>query len=121
MATTRVPRHTRGVMNKTERLYSQELDRRSKTGQWIEWKFESVKLRLPGHNIHYTPDFLVLTAAAFDCDHLQVEFHEVKGFMREDAWIKVKAAAQAYPWWKFYIIRRIKGRWESELVKRREE
>jgi len=42
--------------------------------------------------------------------------HEVKGFMRDDAAVKLKMAAAAFPWWQFKLIRRINGQWEETTI-----
>lgn len=52
------------------------------------------------HKCTYTPDFVV----RYPDGH--IEYHEVKGFMREDAAVKVKLAAAQHPECPFYIVTR---------------
>ena len=57
----------------------------------ILWfRFEGIKLRL-ADNTFYTPDFAVMRADG------QLECHEVKGFWQDDARVKIKVAADQYP------------------------
>lgn len=52
----------------------------------------------------YTPDFSV--AGFHDGAPENVECYEVKGFMRDDAAVKIKVAATAYPWITFFLVTR---------------
>lgn len=86
-----------GAMNKTEAAYAGHLDALKFNGK-IQWyRFEGMKLRL-ADNTFYTPDFAVMAADG------QIELHEVKGFMQEDANVKIKVAAEMYPF-RFVIVR----------------
>jgi hypothetical protein len=49
-----------------------------------------------------TVDFAVMTASGV------LEMHEVKGFMTEDANVKLKVAASQYPF-VFRLVRKAKG------------
>lgn len=76
-------------MNKWEAAYDAELRVKWAAGV-IQWyAFEPFKLRL-ADNTYYTPDFAVI-------DGGKLEFHEVKGFWREDALVKFKVAAEKFP------------------------
>ena len=86
-----------GVMNKTEAAYAAALDQRRTAGEVAWFKFEGIKLRL-ADNTFYTPDFAVMLANG------ALEMHEVKGFMQEDANVKIKVAADLYPM-RFIVIR----------------
>lgn len=79
-----------GAMNKTEEAYSAYLELRKHAGEVQWYKFEAVKLRL-ADNTFYSPDFAVMTA-----DNV-LEMHEVKGFWMDDARVKIKIAAELYP------------------------
>jgi hypothetical protein len=92
-------------MNKTERRYANHLDMLKRQGVVLWWAFEAVKLKL-APNTHYTPDFLVLRPGGF-------EFHEVKGFWRDDARVKIKVAAVMFPI-PFLAVRWAKG-WQYEV------
>jgi len=84
------PRHEPGVMNGTERAYAEHLEVRRRCGE-IQWfDFEGIKLRLAKATF-YTPDFLVVAADG------SLEVHEVKGFWEDDARVKIKVAAEQFP------------------------
>ena len=96
-------------MNQAEAAYSEQLDLRKLAGEIVRWRYESVKLRL-GHNCFLTPDFYVLDGL------LQIEIHEVKGHMEDDARVKLATAASAYPELRFILARAKKrgGVWTFE-------
>lgn len=82
-----------GAMNKTEEAYGRHLETRRMAGDVVWYKFEGVKLRL-ADNTFYTPDFAVMLESGF------MEMHEVKGaraIFSDDAKVKVKVAAETYP------------------------
>lgn len=102
-----------GTMNKTEAEYAQLLDARKYAGEVAWWKFEGLRLRL-GDGCGYTPDFSVMLQDGM------MECHEVKGakaIFRDDAKVKVKVAAQMYPF-RFIVVYPIPkkkgGGWEVE-------
>jgi hypothetical protein len=100
------PRRRR--MNKLEERYSVLLDARKVTGEIHRWDFEPEKFRL-ADNTFYTPDFRLVLR------DYTVEFHEVKGFMRDDAMVKIKVAAELHPY-KFVLVRCTKGQWSTEEI-----
>ena len=79
-----------GQLNKTEQEYKQHLELLKSAGEVQLIRFEGLKLRL-ADNTFYTPDFMVLAADGV------VECHEVKGFWTDDARVKIKVAADQYP------------------------
>ena len=85
-----------------ERQYAQILELRRRSADIDAWVYSPMKLRL-ADNTFYTPDFMVVR---FDG---VIEFHEVKGFWRDDARVKIKVAAKLFPWFKFRAISKIKG------------
>lgn len=87
----------KGRMNGTEHAYSQRLELRKRAGEIAWYAFEAIKLRL-ADNTSYTPDFFVMLSNG------DLECHEVKGFMREDANVKIKVAAELFPF-RFYLVR----------------
>ncbi|WP_232826571.1 DUF1064 domain-containing protein [Bordetella bronchiseptica] len=97
-------------MNKTEQAYAAYLNQLQTVGGILWHKFEGMKLRL-ADNTFYTPDFAVMRPDG------QIELHEVKGFWQDDARVKIKVAADMYPF-KFLAIKaRAKkngGGWEVE-------
>jgi len=105
--------HTPGRMNKWEALYADRLRIRVAAGEVLLYWFEAVKFRL-AEGCWYCPDFLVLLASG------QWEVHEVKGFWREDAKVKVKVMAESFP---FPLIIVSKGtgmaQWQYETVNAR--
>lgn len=90
-----------GVMNKTEAAYAAHLEARQHIGEVLWFRFEGMKLRLADRTF-YTPDFAVIVASG------SLELHEVKGFMEEDANVKIKAAASQYPF-VIRLVRKAKG------------
>ena len=93
-------------LNKTEKAYLGVL--RSSGHHWIGIQCISLKL---GDDCRYNPDFLVLTVNGV------LEAHEVKGFMREDALVKLKTCARMYRWLRIILVQRVQGQWASSLVK----
>lgn len=105
-----------GEMNKTERAYSEHLEREKLAGRIVWWKFEAIKLRLADRSF-LTMDFAVLVA-----DGEVLELHDSKGakhIVTEDARLKVKFAAETYPFvFKFAYPRKVRdgGGWDVEEV-----
>jgi hypothetical protein len=97
-----------GTMNKTEAAYDAHLAELQHAGAILWRRFEGVKLRLADATF-YTPDFAVMLA---DC---RIELHEVKGFMRDDAAVKLKVAASLYPF-RFVLVRKLGHGWERTEV-----
>lgn len=89
-------RPVRGEMNRTEERYARHLDILKANGDVLEYMFEPVTFRLATRT-SYTPDFMVI------CED-RVEFHEVKGYWQEDAWIKFKTIADRHPWARWVIV-----------------
>ncbi|MBB3802040.1 hypothetical protein FHR47_002288 [Xanthomonas arboricola] len=79
-----------GALNKTEQAYAAHLELLRAAGEVVWHRFEGVKLRL-ADNTFYTPDFAVMAADGV------MEMHEVKGFWTDDARVKIKVAADQYP------------------------
>ena len=99
-----------GELNKTEAAYESLLRTRQMVGEVLWFRFEGVKLRL-ADNTFYTPDFAVMVADG------QIELHEVKGFWADDARVKIKVAADQYPFRFIAVKARSKrdgGGWKVE-------
>lgn len=79
-----------GAMNKTEAAYGQHLELLRQAGEVHWYAFEPIKLRL-ADNTFYTPDFAVIAKDGV------LEMHEVKGFWEDDARVKIKVAAEKFP------------------------
>lgn len=85
----------RSKMNKTEAAYATLLDHQVRAGQLHAWRYEAIKLRL-ADNTYYTPDFWLVYPDG------RCQFTEVKGgFWRDDARVKIKVAAEQFPWFRF--------------------
>ncbi|MEZ2694441.1 DUF1064 domain-containing protein [Hafnia alvei] len=99
-----------GQMNKTESEYYQLLELRKRAGEVVWYRFEGIKLRL-ADNTFYTPDFAVMLSTG------EMEMHEVKGFWTDDARVKIKVAAEQYPF-RFIAVKpkakKAGGGWEVE-------
>lgn len=93
----------RGTMNLLERRYSDTLTY-SKDVVWF--KYEAVKLRL-ADGAYFTPDFIVMKADG------ELQFHEVKGFWREAAKVRIKVAAEIFPF-KFIAVKGSRTGWQFE-------
>ncbi len=98
-------------MNKLEAAYAHLLDGHIVARYVARHWFGAIKLRL-ADKTWYAPDFLVLTTNGL------LEFHEVKGFMRDDAAVKLKVAAELYPLFTFRLVRRVKGAWDIRTVEK---
>ena len=71
--------------------------------------FEMLTLRL-APDLRYTPDWMALNHDG------EMSFWEVKGpFKREDSWVKLKMAAEMFPW-RFYLVTRPKDEWVLKEV-----
>lgn len=92
--TRRVP----GEMNRLERDYAAHLHALQIAGEVYEYQFDAVKLRLADKTF-YTPDFLIMLADG------TIEIHEVKGHWEDDARVKIKVAAEMFPF-VFRAVRR---------------
>jgi hypothetical protein len=72
---------------------------------------QNITLKL-ADDTRYTPDFWTINANG------QLEFWETKGFMRDDAHVKIKVAARMFPWARFILVTKPKGSgWKEEEVK----
>lgn len=78
--------------------HANRLDAAQRTGGVVWWAHKPFAFILSEHEnkskrIRYTPDFLVLTG------DLEMEVHEVKGWWREAALVRVRLAAEKF--WMF--------------------
>ena len=92
-----------GQMNRTEESYAAHLDLLKYGGDILWWKFEPAKLRL-AQKTFFTCDFMVLKKDGLIC------MDEVKGYMTDDAAVKIKVAASLYPF-QFRIVRKKGAFW----------
>lgn len=99
-----------GAMNNTEKEYADHLAKRLIARDILWYKFEGIKLRLADKTF-YSPDFAVMAADGV------MEIHEVKGFWRDDARVKIKVAAAEYPFRFIAVTKKTKkqgGGWAVE-------
>ena len=95
-------------MNKTEARYAALLQADWLRGKIARWDFEPVTLRLADRT-SYTPDFRVILPDGLE------EYHEVKGFWRDDARVKIKVAAALHPY-RFVAVKMVGGTWKREEI-----
>lgn len=100
----RTTRPVRGTMNKLEARYAAFLALQKRGNLLADYWFEAFKLRL-ANKTWYTPDFLVQRPDG------TLEIHETKGFMQEDANVKLKITADLY--WQFpvFLVTERRGHW----------
>jgi hypothetical protein len=89
-----------GKMNKTEAAYEAHLKHLQMSGEILWYAFDSIKLRL-ANNTFLSVDFFILTK------DFMLQAIDVKGSMAiitDDAAVKMKLAAEKFPWQFFYAI-----------------
>lgn len=92
----RIPNVNASGQNKTEARFHACLLDLQVSRQIEAFAFESIKLRLAGRT-WYAPDFAVARADG------RIALIEVKGFMRDDAAVKLKVAAEKYKTFAFFV------------------
>ncbi len=100
-------------MNRLEADYAQTLNFLKLAGEITNWYYERVNLCL-APKTWLKIDFMVIQADGL------IEFHEVKGgHWEDDARVKIKVAAKAFPEFKFIAVTRnkITGAWQAEEFK----
>ena len=114
--------------NRWEKEYALELEARRQAGNVLWWGYQAIKLRLADRT-WYTPDFAVLEFQQASLvlrpgegrptimpklpEIPKLHFIEIKGFMRDDANVKFKVAAEQFPCFCFRMYGRAKsGGWE---------
>lgn len=108
----------RGKMNKTETLYAADLKEMITAGTLTKYWFEPFSLRLSSPDVsqpaRYTPDFLLLYPDG------RTVIVDVKGTGPDDnaAIVRIKCAAEQYPLWEFWIVKRQRvkdgGGWKTK-------
>ena len=88
----------RNGMNKTEAAHAANLELQKRAGEIQEYLWQPLRLKL-APDCTYEPDFLVLMADGM------IELHEIKGgFITDDALVKVKVAAERFPFLVFRLF-----------------
>jgi hypothetical protein len=92
-------------MNKTEARFAALLEGWKREGAVLDYKFEAVTLRL-APSTHYRTDFVAWLSDG------RTRFYEVKGgYVREDAWLKLKTVAVLFPRFEFVCAQWKGGEW----------
>lgn len=94
-----------GKMNNTEKRYADHLESLKHVGTVQHYWFQTMSLKL-AEDCWYRIDFLVLLATGM------LEVHEVKGHWTDDALVKIKVAAQQFPF-RFIAVQYKKGEWHQ--------
>ena len=104
-------RQRRSTGSKLQTAFLEELRRTHPQATVLE---EAITLEL-ANGCRYRPDAIVVHQ---DAKGLKIEAFEVKGFLRDDAGVKLKVAARSYPWITFYLTTRRtrSGPWEIHRV-----
>jgi hypothetical protein len=106
-APSRIRQNSAGL-NKTEQAFYDYLKTREDPGVLrTVLPPQSVTLRI-ANGCRYTPDFVVAYHQYEDAV-VELVAYEVKGFMRDDAAVKIKVAATAFPWITFHLVTKLPG------------
>jgi hypothetical protein len=115
-------RPTPGVMNATERKYSEYLEAQRHIGVIVDWIYEPGSFKL-APDCHYRPDFFVVYADG------SCELIDVKGYNRkqngpvveEDAQVKIKVAAERFWFFGWAQTWRTQDGWQRRDFNSRHE
>lgn len=97
-------------MNKTESAWAAKLEMERIAGHIKRWDFDCEALKL-AKRTWYHPDFRVVEMDG------RIRFDEVKGFMRDDAAVKLKVAAAMHPYRFFIVKKKGKAGWDVKEVR----
>lgn len=104
----KTPKTPEDRLNKTEREFLSRL-RNDVYGHMQHIGIQSLTLQL-GFDCRYTPDFWTRMQGG------DFRLWEVKGFMRDDARVKIHAAARVFPFWTFVLVKKEKGEWVERII-----
>lgn len=112
----RLRQSTKGL-NKTEAAFQDHLKAQYPKE---EIHAQSVTFKI-GNGVRYTPDFVTFVRwEDQEADECHCSAYEVKGFMRDDAAVKIKVAAHAYPRVAFFLVTKRKaaagGGWSIQRI-----
>jgi hypothetical protein len=103
-------RHVPGVLNRLESEWASILELEKRAGKILDYRYEALKLILADRTT-LTPDFLIIEADG------TLRLDECKGYMQEDANVKLKVAARLFPWFKIRLVRKAgKSGWRIDEV-----
>jgi hypothetical protein len=99
--------------SKLEAEYAQRLDLLKRAGEIIEYHHKGIRLRIGASGestslAWYSPDFMVILPDG------TIRLDEVKGRWMEAAKVRIRAAAEFYPYFHFLAIQKKRGSWELE-------
>lgn len=96
-----------GVMNGLESKWADHLNDLQQAGDVIWWAYEPIRLRL-ANNTTYTPDFFVMDKSG------ELQVWETKGgIWTAESRVKIKVAAELYPF-RFFGVQWRKKQWKVE-------
>lgn len=102
---------TPGTMNAWEKEHARTLFDRHQADEISGYYYERFRFEI-GHRCLYIPDFVILHSnGTFGAE-------EVKGFMRDDANVKIKVAARMYPQIVFTLWTKKDGDWTCKAVRK---
>lgn len=106
--TKRTPKTQEERLNKTETEFLERL-RDGRYGKMRHIGIQSITLQL-GFDCRYTPDFWTRMLGG------DFRLWEVKGFMRDDARVKLYTAARVFPFWTFVLVEKVNGVWRERII-----
>ena len=96
--------------SKLEAEYAQMLEAQRAAGQIRDWHYEGITIKL-ADGVRFTVDFNLVGLDG------SLSMIEVKGpYMRDDARIKLRVAARAFPMWSWFLVRKQRGAFTVEAV-----
>lgn len=105
-------------MNKLERAFWGRLQDARKADAFQQVWREPIVLRLAGRTT-YKPDFMTLYTYNAQHGLNRFTFWETKGFMRDDAAVKLKVAAAQFTCFRWVLVQRDRGKWRCIDVTQR--
>lgn len=106
----RTVRRKPGTMNKMEAAYGAHLQLLEDAGEYRWVAFEAMTFKL-APDTRYTPDFVAMTEDG------TIEVHEIKGWMEDDALVKLKVFAAQFWWLKVVLVTGKAGAWVLKEIK----
>jgi hypothetical protein len=89
--------------NKTEAAYIKNVEAMKAAGDVLWYGYERIKLKL-ADNTFYTPDLCIIRKDG------TIDIYEIKGHWEDDARVKIKVAAEQFPWLQFFAVKPIPKR-----------